>query len=158
MKRLFAILLATLLLSAFAISQTEGKDDAALKLLIKKMADAQLAFDAASLESSFAPDYIEISPAGEFDPREKVLGFYKPELKPTAGPVMSVDINEYSIRNFGKYAVVIAKINFTATVNGLTSPPRSMRATFVCRLEKGGWKIASSQYTGVRPPQQQKPQ
>ena len=36
---------------------------------------------------------------------------------------------------------------------------RSMRATFVCRSENGGWKIASSQYTGVRPPQTQpKPQ
>jgi hypothetical protein len=31
-------------------------------------------------------------------------------------------------------------------------PPRKMMLTAVCRKERGTWKIASSQYTGIRPP------
>ena len=156
---IFLITFLILALSSFGTAQSENRDDQALKSLVRKVADAQLAYDAAALDRIFTADYIEISPAGEFDPRAKVLGFYKPEAKPAGGPVISQDLSEYSIRNYGKFAVVIAKITFTASVNGQVSPPRSMRATFVCRSENGGWKIASSQYTGVRPPQTQpKPQ
>ena len=125
---------------------------------MKRVAEAQLAYDAETLNAVFTPDYIEISPAGEFDPRDKVLGFYKPESKPAVGPVMSVGLSEHSIRTYRNIAVVIARISFTATVDGKPTPPRSMRATFVCRQEKGGWKIASAQYTGIRPPSLQKPQ
>ena len=151
MKRL--IIVASLILIAVptAFAQTGSKDDAALKSLIKRMTDAQLTYDAAALDKIFTADYIEISPVGEFDPRDKVLGFYKPELKPPAMPTL--EISEYSIRNYGKYAIVIAKLTYVMTVNGKPAPPRAMRATYVCRQEKGSWKIASSQYTGIRPPQ-----
>lgn len=156
MKRIAVLaVLAFLLFSAGVFGQTESSDDPALKTLVRKLTDAQLAFDAPALDQMFTPDYIEISPAGEFDPRAKVLGFYKPGSKPGGGPVMSVDLSEFSIRNYGKLAVVIVKITFTATVDGKPMPPRSMRATFVCRSETGKWKIASAQYTGVR---QLKPQ
>lgn len=117
------------------------------------MTDAQQNYDAAALDKILTADYIEISPVGEFDPREKVLGFYKPELKPPAGKISaSTELTEFSIRNYGKFAVVITKINYTIVSEGKMLPPRSMRATLVCRNEKGGWKIASAQYTGIRPP------
>jgi len=48
---------------------------------------------------------------------------------------------------------VIVRLNYTFTSDGKTLPPRSMRAMIVCRKEKGAWKIASAQYTGIRPPQ-----
>lgn len=147
----FKISVAFFLLS-FAVSvsaQTSSKDDAALKTLVTQMADAQTAFDAGALGRILTTDYIEISPAGEFDPREKVLGFYKPELKPPAGVIPKVELSDFSIRNYGKFAVIIVKLSYMTTV-GKTMPPRSMRATFVCRREKGGWKIASAQYTGIR--------
>lgn len=149
MKR-FIFVLAIIIGSA-VVASAQSKDDAALKALIKQMTDAQMAFDAPALDKLFTSDYIEISPAGEFDPREKVLGFYKPELKPPAMPTL--EISEHSIRSDGKNAIVIVKLTYTMTVDGKPTPPRSMRATFVCRSEKGAWKIASSQYTGIRPPQ-----
>ena len=154
MKNLEIVITFFLLSVAVAVSaQTRSRDDAALKSLVTQMADAQTAFDAGSLDRILTADYIEISPVGEFDPREKVLGFYKPELKPPANVVPKVELSEFSIRSYGKFAIVIVKLTYTPTMDGKAMPPRSMRATFVCRQEKGAWKIASAQYTGIRPPQ-----
>src|ERR1044072_444020 len=79
----FKVLIFILILSGCAFAQS-SKDDEALKSLVRQMTDAQAAYDAATLDKIFTADYIEISPVGEFDPREKVLGFYKPEMKPPA--------------------------------------------------------------------------
>jgi ketosteroid isomerase-like protein len=115
-----------------------------------------LAYDSAALDKIFTADFIEISPIGEFDSREKVLGFYKPENKPPAEKMSAkVEANDFSIRNYGKFAVVIVKFDYTITSDGKPLPPRSLRGTFVCRKEKGVWKIASAAYTGIRPPQPQ---
>ncbi|MDQ2745784.1 MAG: nuclear transport factor 2 family protein, partial [Acidobacteriota bacterium] len=86
------------------------------------------------------------------DPREKVLGFYKPELKQPADKMsVSVETDDFSIRSYGKFAVVITRLTFTRAGEGKPLPPIMMRATIVCRREKGVWKIASAQYTGIRP-------
>jgi len=152
--RVFIFAFVLILTSSFAFAQT--KDDESLKALVKQMTDAQAAYDANTLDKIFTSDYIEISPVGEFDPREKVLGFYKPELKPPAGKMSATTVaDEFSIRNYGKFAIVITRLNYTITTDGKTLPPRSIRATIVCRKEKGAWKIASAQYTGIRPPQPQ---
>lgn len=132
----------------------QSKDDEALKSLVKQMTEAQQNYRAEILDKILTADYIEISPAGEFDPREKVLGFYKPELKPPAEKMSATTgVDEFSIRNYGKFAIVIARFNYTITSDGKQMPPRSIRATIVCRKEKNVWKIASAQYTGIRPPQ-----
>lgn len=123
------------------------------------MTDAQANYDAATLDKIFTADYIEISPVGEFDPREKVLGFYKPELKqPAAKMSATTEATEFSIRVYDKFAVIITRLNYTITSEGKPLPPRSMRATIVCKKEKGAWKIASAQYTGIRPSQPAKSQ
>jgi uncharacterized protein (TIGR02246 family) len=152
--KVFVFALVLILTSSLAFAQT--KDDESLKSLVKQMTDAQTAYDAATLDKIFASDYIEISPVGEFDPREKVLGFYKPELKPPAGKMSATtEATDFSIRNYGKFAIVITRLNYTITSEGKTLPPRSIRAMIVCRKENGAWKIASTQYTGIRPPQTQ---
>lgn len=63
-----------------------------------------------------------------------------------------IEADEFSIRRYGETAVVIARLNYALTSEGRPLPPRAMRATFVCRKEKSGWKIVSAQYTGIRPP------
>jgi uncharacterized protein (TIGR02246 family) len=146
---IFSLLLLSSI-SAFA----QSKDDDALKSLVKQMTDAQSAYDAAALDKIFTADYIEISPVGEFDPRDKVLGFYKPELKPPAEKMSATtELTEFSIRVYDKFAVVIVRFNYTLTSDGKPLPPRSIRTTLVCKKEKAVWKIASAQYTGIRPPQ-----
>jgi uncharacterized protein (TIGR02246 family) len=145
-----AVFIAAVCCQAFA----QKSDDAAFRSIVKQMLDAQTAFDAAALDKIYTADYIEISPAGEFDPREKVLGFYKPELKPDPAKVsVSVEASDFSIRNYEKTAIVITKLTFNVTAEGQQVPPRNMRATVVFRKENGSWKIASVQYTGIRPAQ-----
>src|SRR5262245_22484021 len=101
MKRHIGVILLILISTIVAGAQT--KDEAALKSLVKQMTDAQMAFDAAALDKIFTSDYIEISPAGEFDPREKVLGFYKPELRPNPHSIPDAALSDFSIRDYGKF-------------------------------------------------------
>jgi ketosteroid isomerase-like protein len=145
--KVFVFLLLLSSVSVFA----QTKEDDALKSLVKQFTEAQQNYDAATLDKILTADYIEISPAGEFDPREKVLGFYKPELKPPADKMTATtETTDFSIRVYDKFAVVIARFNYTIVSEGKPLPPRSIRATLVCRKEKAAWKIASAQYTGIR--------
>lgn len=148
----FRVFIFILVLSGFVYSQDQREES--LKSLVKQMTDAQMNYQPAALDKIFTADYIEISPVGEFDTREKVLGFYKPEIKPPARKMSAaVEATEFSIRNYDDFAVVITRLNYTMTSDGKPLPPRSIRATIVCRKEKGVWRIASAQYTGIRPPQ-----
>lgn len=147
--KLVFILIAVFAMSAFAQA---SKDGSAIQAVIQKLVTAQTEYDAKTLDVIFASDYIEISPAGEFDPRDKVLGFYKPELRPDPSKMTAtVDVTDYSIRSYGNFAVTIARFNYSMTSEGKPLPPRSIRATIVLKKEKADWKIASAQYTGIRP-------
>ena len=160
MKLRLSILLAIWLVTAsIAVAQSSTKNDQTLKALVDQMITAQTEYDAKTLDNILTADYIEISPVGEFDPREKVLSFYTAEAKAAAaGVTATVEATERSIRSYGKFAVVIARLNYKMTSAGKELPPRSIRATYVMRKEKDEWKIASAQYTGIRPPQPPKPQ
>jgi uncharacterized protein (TIGR02246 family) len=129
-----------------------NKDEQELTALVKQMAEAQAKFDPATLDKIYTSDFIEISPLGEVDPRDKVLGFYKPEAKPPADVTPTMTSDEFLIRNYDNFAVVIARFTYALAGNAAARPPFSIRVTVVCRKEKGVWKIASSQYTGIRPP------
>ncbi|MEQ1642811.1 MAG: nuclear transport factor 2 family protein [Pyrinomonadaceae bacterium] len=150
----FKTILLSLILTLAAVSalaQSSNKDEATFKSLIKQMTDAQLAYDAAALDKIFTADYIEISPVGEFDPREKVLGFYTPEAKAAAGKMSAkLDVTDFSIRQYDKFAIVISKFTYMLENEGKPLPPRSMRVMTVFRKEKDAWKAASAQYTGIR--------
>ena len=158
-RSIFFISIVLLIAASVSVSQAQVKDDQALKALVSQFTNAQTAYDAKTIDSVLTADYIEISPVGEFDPREKVLTFYTPEAKAAAASVAAtVEATEHSIRNYGKFAVVIVRLNYKMTAGGKDLPPRSIRVSYVMRKEKDLWKIASAQYTGIRPPQPPKPQ
>ena len=93
--KVFIFLLLFSCVSVFA----QSKDDTALKSLVKQMTDAQTNFSPDALDKILTADYIEISPLGEFDTRDKVLGFYKPELKPPADKMSATtEATDFSIR------------------------------------------------------------
>lgn len=120
--------------------------------LITQAISAQANFDAEALDRIYASDYVEISPIGEVDPREKAIGFYK--LKPPSGTMKTTSgAEEISVRNYGNFAVLTARIIFSQAGNEMPSRIlTSFRATYVCRKENGKWKISSFQVTGIRPP------
>jgi ketosteroid isomerase-like protein len=149
LKFLFPMILI-FAVSAFA----QNSDESSLRRLVKSMTDAQIAYDAKTLDSILTADYIEISPLGEFDPREKVIGFYSPEAKAqAAGMSISVEPTDFSIRSYGKFAIVITQLNYKMSAGGKDLPPRAVRVTYVMRKDGKAWKIASAHYTGIRPPQ-----
>ena len=149
--KLVLLSLFALFISATA-SSAQTESDAA-KALIDRMTTAQAAYDPKTLDAIFTADFIEISPAGEFDPRAKVLDFYKPEnAAKAAGISVTVDEDLRSARFYGDTAVVIAELTFNMNRNGTAMPARKMMLTAVLRKEKKEWKIASAQYTAVRPP------
>ena len=160
MKRLMTRLTLVLLLFAQTQAATVPADGFKFKVeeeilsLVRQLAEAQKNYDAAKLDEILAPDYIEISPAGEVDSRAKVLGFYAPEKKSArGGEPVSYAFDEITSRIYGDTAIVVARLPFTMKTPDGQTVSRAMRCTFVCRRKGGKWRIASAQYTGIRPAQ-----
>ncbi|MEO5858360.1 MAG: nuclear transport factor 2 family protein [Pyrinomonadaceae bacterium] len=148
----YLTILALLLTTTFVV-QAQSKDEAAIRSAIDAMTTAQSAYDAAALDRLFTADFIEISPVGEFDPRAKVLTYYTPAEKEKAAGVSVEVVEDFrSIRIYDDTAVAIVELTFMTSKDGKSAPPRKMMATSVLRKEHGTWKIASVQYTGIRPP------
>jgi uncharacterized protein (TIGR02246 family) len=122
--------------------------EAAVNDLVQRFTTAQSAVDRATLEALTADNYIEISPLGEVDPREKMLSFY---VKKDDKPITPVTVDEITTRVLGNTAVVLAKVSYAMTVGGQTRTA-SMRSTFVALQQGGVWKLVSAQYTPIRPP------
>ena len=128
------------------------KVEAEINTLLRQFTQAQKNYDAAKLDEILAPDYVEISPAGEVDPRAKVLGFYAPEKKSARqGELVSYELDEITSRIYGDTAIVVARLPFTMKTPDGQTLSRALRCTFVCRKTGGKWRIASAQYTGIRP-------
>lgn len=159
MRRNFALLFLLIFSGAVTVAaQNNPKEEAALKSLVDQLTTAQAEYDPFALDRIFTTDYIEISPAGEFDPREKVLTFYTPDWKAkNGGMAISIEEKYPSIRIYGPTAVVITEMVYTLSKDGQSRPGPKIMAMIVARKEKGVWKIASAQYTGIRPPNAPKP-
>ena len=146
---------AGLALAAFgaatqAHAATTSVDDpaAAVLQLVRQHAQAQSSFDQAALQTLTADNYIEISPVGELDTREKMLGFYAQDKM---RPAPAVAVEEAVTRLLGDSAIVVAKLAYTMTLDG-NSRNFAMRASFVAHKTNGAWKLVSAHYTGIRPP------
>jgi ketosteroid isomerase-like protein len=149
---LLLLILCGLAPAAAQMKGAQGADEQSLTALIKQAVNAQASFDASVLERIYASDYLEVSPLGEIDLREKAIGFYKPQAGGSSQPKAVVSADEFQTRSYGDVAVVVSRVTFSP--DGITTPQRppiSFRATYVCRKEKGQWKISSVQVTGIRP-------
>lgn len=115
--------------------------------LVDAFAAAQQSFDQRALSALITSDYVEISPVGEVDPREKMLGFYAPHNK-RAGPAMTV--SERVVRQYGNMAVVMSKLAYVLPGPDGKARNAEMRASFVARRDGRVWKLVSAQYTPIR--------
>ena len=147
-KRVLAgLLMGTALCGQAAPDASPAADTAAVGDLLRRFTDAQTQADAAALRALTAEQYVEISPLGDVDPREKMLGFYVKDPGRTP-PVLVID--ERSIALLGDTALVTARLNFTMTANG-QARSFAMRAGFVAHKDGMQWKMVSAQYTPIRP-------
>jgi uncharacterized protein (TIGR02246 family) len=120
-----------------------------LTALLNQFAEALRQSDVAALEKLLAPDYLEISPVGEVDPRAKVISFYQPQAQTAPAPD-SITVDEVQVRSYGELAVVVARQTFKRQING-QSRDVAVRVTYICRQQKGRWQFVSAHYTGIRP-------
>jgi ketosteroid isomerase-like protein len=146
-------------LAAFAFCATFAQaalaDDAADVLnLVRQHVAAQTRFDVPALAALTADNYVEVSPLGEVDTREKMLAFYAPEKK-TATPVITVE--EPLVRVSGGTAVLIGKLAISVNAGG-QQRQMAMRASYVAIKEGANWKLMSAQYTGIAPKRPAQPQ
>ena len=129
---------------AFSIATNASAQNLEVKSLIDRFDAARIQHDPAALTKTLAADYEEISPVGEVDPREKVLGFYAPELKRRAPAMTSEPL---VIRSRGDVAVITTRKSFT--IPGGTV--RSVRVRYVAERAAGRWLLVSAQYTPIPP-------
>jgi len=124
--------------------------EASVLATVQAFSDARARFDSAALGRLLTPDYVEVSPRGEIDRRSEVLGFYTPD-KASPAPPMTYRVQD--VRRFGDTAIVIGDVEYTIPTPTGEKVKRTVRATYVERRVGGRWLIASSQFTGVAPPQ-----
>ena len=100
------------------------------------------------MEKVYASDYIEISPKGEIDEREKAIGFYKVEnVETVRTKTPRYVLDEFKVRHYGKFAMVISKFS-VGSKSDLQKPPTPLGIVlYALRKENGAWKIYSAQFT-----------
>ena len=99
------------------------------------------------MTAMMAPDYVEVSPIGEVDPRNKVIGFYAPDKKVPAPPMT---IAETVAHVGGDVGTVTLRITFAIPSPDGTVQNRSMRVGLVARWAAGDWRFAFAQFTPIK--------
>lgn len=150
MKLTLPHVLSTCLLGALGVigSAHATPADAELVALVQRHAQAQNNFDQVALKATTAENYVEISPVGEVDGREKMLSFYAPEQK---RPSPQLQVDEPVVRLFGDTAVISARLSYRVNQDA-AARTFALRAGYVARLVDNQWLLVRAQYTGIRPP------
>lgn len=133
--------------ATIALPALAADDQADVLSLVRQHVAAQTQFDVPALAALTADNYVEVSPMGEVDTREKMLAFYAPEKK-TATPVITVE--EPLVRVSGDTAVLIGKLAISVNAGG-QQRQMAMRASYVAVKQGQAWKLMSAQYTGIAP-------
>lgn len=142
----------TLALNGIAVpgnAQNSAASNAPVLALVQAFSDARNHFDAKALNALLTPDYVEVSPRGEIDRRQAVLGFYAAD-KATPAPPMTLSTQD--VRRSGDTAIVIGSVDYAVPAPTGGTVNRTVRFTYVERRVGGRWLMASAQYTGVQPP------
>jgi hypothetical protein len=151
---IYNALLAMMVISFLSTGKAAGQNDQALTTekalltVIEQIVVAQQNFDSAALDKLLTADYLEVSPVGEVDEREKVLTFYAPSAKGNS-PAATITVTEPHYRIQSETALVIVRENVQVKV-GDKSREMALRVSFSLRKENSKWLIASAQYTGIR--------
>ena len=150
---------ALLCLLAPLLAAASDPTEALLLERANALVKAQLAFDQPALENLLAPGYLEVSPVGDVDTRDEVIGFYSAEAKARsdAGPKpLGATLDEASMDLHGDAATLIARETIRMPA-GDSIREIAMRVQFQFRRVDGQWLLATTHYTGIRPAAPAKP-
>lgn len=151
MKNVIFLSFAVLFISVTGFAQNAKNEE--VIAVIKKAVAAQETYDPATLEKIYASDYVEISPKGEIDPREKAIGFYKVEdVEKAKARTPRYILDEFQVRHYGKFALIISRFSIGMKTDTNKPPSAVGLVLYALRKEKGDWKIYSAQFTPFPPP------
>ncbi|MEG8057587.1 nuclear transport factor 2 family protein [Sphingomonas faeni] len=145
--RVFLGIAAASLVSAPVAAQSVEVDTQKLGQRAEAFVRVRNQFDQAAMIAMMAPEYQEVSPVGEVDSRERVIGFYAADKKSAAPPMT---ITETVARPAGTIGVVTMRIAYTMPGKDGQMQTRALRAGFVARRIKGDWQFVSLQFTPIR--------
>lgn len=135
----------------FIASQVIGPDKE-IEATLNDYTKAVVAYDVERLEQLLAPDYLEVSPLGEVDLREKVLSFYRvPESQRGPTP-SSVVVSELKIRYMDKSKAIAVFREDLEIARGDQKVKMSFRFTSVLTKQGKVWKLVSNHVNGIRKP------
>lgn len=147
MRRLMAVSAVVLTTQVPVTAQARGADMVTLAQQAEAFVRVRNAFDQAALTAMMAPEYQEVSPIGEVDSRERVIGFYAPDKKKPAPPMT---ISETVARPAGAVGVVTMRIAYAMPGKDGQMQTRALRAGFVARRIGSEWRFVSLQLTPIR--------
>ncbi|NCP65749.1 MAG: nuclear transport factor 2 family protein [Paraglaciecola sp.] len=131
------------------ISQAEPEQvGSEFQRLIEQLVATQLSYDSNAMAALLHPDYLEVSPKGEVDYREKVLGFYAPSLQADKQKSPQVTLSELNVSVQENLAFVLVKETFAMPNSSQTF---SMRVSFVLQKVTDHWLFYRAHYTGIWP-------
>ncbi|PZO74225.1 MAG: DUF4440 domain-containing protein [Sphingomonas taxi] len=145
--RIFLGIAAALLISGPAAAQPSETDAQKLGQRAEAFINVRNQFDQAAMIAMMAPEYQEISPVGEVDSRDRVIGFYAADNKKPAPPMT---ITETVARPAGALGVVTMRIAYAVPGKDGQMQTRALRAGFVARRIRGDWQFVSLQFTPIR--------
>ncbi len=130
-------------------AQNSSASNAQVLATVQAFSDARNRFDAEALDTLLTRDYVEVSPRGEIDRRQAVLGFYAADK---ATPVPPMTLSTQDVRRYGDTAIVIGSVDYAIPAPTGGTVNRTVRVTYVEQRIGSRWLMASAQYTGVQPP------
>ncbi len=133
--------LAIVLLAA--ASATPATDVAQL---VDRFNAARSAFDDRGLAATLAPNYQEISPVGDVDSRDQVIGFYRADQR---RPTPAMASSERAVSLHPGWALVTERVSFDMARPDGSKISRALRVRYVAVKAGTGWQLASAQYTGI---------
>ncbi len=143
MKKMFGSFALAIIAGCSSVPAVSPGSSADLEALARAYVQAQFSFDQQAIRDLTAPTFVEISPKGEVDERDKVISFYAPE-KRTNAP--SYTISNAKVRTTNDTAVVTQTITIGESPRTI-SLSQGLTAAYV----RGKWKITSSQTTPIPP-------
>ena len=147
MRILVAAFPLAFLLAPPVVARPVASDAIRLALRAEDFVRMRDAFDQAAMIAMMAPDYQEVSPIGEVDPRERVIGFYAADKKVPAPPMT---ITETNVHVSGGVGTVTMRIAYAVPGRDGQVQTRALRAGFVARRIGRDWRFAFAQFTPIR--------
>lgn len=135
-------------IACLAVVRALSSSDAQVRATLESYVKAVVQYDVPELDRLFDQSYLEVSPLGEVDQREKVLGFYRVPADQRGPTPNAYSIDELLVRYPAK-DVSVAVFREDIAVG---DHKMSFRFTTLLKQSTNGWRLVSNHVNGIRKP------